>query len=504
MRNNVLEYLEQTVPQVPEKIAFSNGTEDLTFRQVYDQARSVGSTLLSLGADHESVVVFMEKHPNTVAAFFGVVYAGCFYVPVDAEMPRFRVELILQQLKPRFILCDGKTEALARELKGEARLLSSGEAAFGPIDQKGLDAVREAALDTDPIYIVFTSGSTGIPKGVAACHRSVLDYIEQLSQVLRFDRDTVFGNQTPLYFDACLKELYPTLKFGATTYLIPKSLFMFPVKLVEYLNEHKINTICWVVSALTMISGFKTLDKHVPEHLRTIAFGSEMFPIAQLRLWRKALPRARFVNLYGPTEATGMSCWFEVDREFADDEILPVGRPFRNTGVLLLDEHDRAAAPGEVGEICLKGTCLTLGYYGDFERTAQAFVQNPLNDKYPELIYRTGDLGRYNDRGELVFLTRKDNQIKHMGHRIELGEVEAAACMDEDVRAACCLYDKEKKRLILCYEGRPEPGEMVARLRAKLPPYMAPNAVHRVDALPRTPNGKLDRRTLMEQVKAGI
>lgn len=504
MRNNVLEYLEQTVPQVPEKVAFSNGTDSLTFQQLYDQARAVGSTLLGLGACRESVVVFMEKHPDTVTAFFGVVYAGCFYVPVDAEMPRFRVELILKQLKPRFILCDEKTKALAQELKGDARLLPYGEAAFGPIDQKGLDAVREAALDTDPIYIVFTSGSTGVPKGVAACHRSVLDYIEQLSQVLRFDRDTVFGNQTPLYFDACLKELYPTLKFGATTYLIPKSLFMFPVKLVEYLNEHKINTICWVVSALTMISGFKTLDKHVPEFLRTIAFGSEMFPIAQLRLWRKALPKARFINLYGPTEATGMSCWFEVDREFADDEVLPVGKPFRNTGVLLLDEYDRPATPGEVGEICLKGTCLTLGYYGDFERTAQVFVQNPLNDKYPELIYRTGDLGRYNDRGELVFLTRKDNQIKHMGHRIELGEVEAAACMDEDVRAACCLYDKEKKRLILCYEGLPEPGEMSRRLRAKLPPYMAPNAVHRIDALPRTPNGKLDRRTLAEQVKAGI
>lgn len=503
MRNNVLEYLEDTVVRVPEKLAFSNGTEGMTFQEVYDQARAIGSGLRALGADHESVVVFMEKHPRTVAAFFGVVYAGCFYVPVDAEMPRFRVELILKQLGARFILCDEKTRALAEELRGEATLLSYTETAASPVDQAALTAVREGALDTDPIYIVFTSGSTGVPKGVAACHRSVLDYIEQLSDVLGFGPDTVFGNQTPLYFDACLKELYPTLKFGATTYLIPKSLFMFPVKLVEYLNTHRINTICWVVSALTMISGFKVLEKHVPEYLHTVAFGSEMFPIRQLKLWREALPLARFVNLYGPTEATGMSCWFEVDREFADDEVLPVGRPFRNTGVLLLDEHDRPAAPGEMGEICLKGTCLTLGYYGDFERTAQAFVQNPLNDKYPELIYRTGDLGRYNERGELVFLTRKDNQIKHMGHRIELGEVEVVACMDSAVRAACCLYDAEKKRLILCYEGEVEPAALSASLRGKLPPYMMPNATHRLEALPRTPNGKMDRRALLEQVRAG-
>ncbi|HIR84892.1 MAG TPA: amino acid adenylation domain-containing protein [Candidatus Galloscillospira excrementavium] len=503
MQTNVLEYLEQTAPQVPEKLAFSNGTEGMTFREVYDQARAIGSTLLSLGAEREAVVVFMEKHPRTVTAFFGAVYAGCFYVPIDAEMPRFRVELILQQLKPRFVLCDDKTRPLAEELKGEARLLSYEEAASGPIDPAALAAVRDSALDTDPIYIVFTSGSTGVPKGVAACHRSVIDYIEQLSRVLGFSRETVFGNQTPLYFDACLKELYPTLKFGATTYLIPKSLFMFPVKLVEYLNEHRINTICWVVSALTMISGFKVLEKHVPQYLHTVAFGSEMFPIRQLKLWRAALPSARFVNLYGPTEATGMSCWFEVDRDFSDDEILPVGRPFRNTGVLLLDEQGRPAAPGQVGEICLRGTCLTLGYYGDFARTHEAFVQNPLNDKYPELIYRTGDLGRYNERGELVFLSRKDNQIKHVGHRIELGEVEVVACMDEAVRAACCLYDGEKKRLLLCYEGEAEPAELAKSLRAKLPPYMAPNGIHRLEALPRTPNGKMDRRALLERARNG-
>ena len=503
MQTNVLEYLERTAPQVPEKLAFSNGAEGMTFREVYDQARAIGSTLLSLGAEREPVVVFMEKHPRTVTAFFGAVYAGCFYVPIDAEMPRFRVELILQQLKPRLVLCDGKTRALAEELKGEARLLSYEEAASGPIDPAALSVVRDSALDTDPIYIVFTSGSTGVPKGVAACHRSVIDYIEQLSRVLGFSRETVFGNQTPLYFDACLKELYPTLKFGATTYLIPKSLFMFPVKLVEYLDEHRINTICWVVSALTMISGFKVLEKHVPQYLHTVAFGSEMFPIRQLKLWRAALPNARFVNLYGPTEATGMSCWFEVDRDFSDDEILPVGRPFRNTGVLLLDEQDRPAAPGQVGEICLRGTCLTLGYYGDFARTHEAFVQNPLNDKYPELIYRTGDLGRYNERGELVFLSRKDNQIKHMGHRIELGEVEVVACMDEAVRAACCLYDGEKKRLLLCYEGEAEPAELAKSLRAKLPPYMAPNGIHRLEALPRTPNGKMDRRALLERARNG-
>ena len=342
--------------------------------------------------------------------------------------------------------------------------------------------------------------STGVPKGVAACHRSVLDYIERLDEVLDVTEDTIFGNQTPLYFDACLKELYSTIRCGSTTYLIPKQLFSFPVKLVEYLNEYKINTVCWVVSALTMISGFKVLDKHIPEYFHTVAFGSEVFPIKQFKLWRAALPNARFINLYGPTEATGMSCWYEVDREFADDEVLPIGRPFPNTGLLLLTEEDRPAAPGEPGEICLRGTCLTLGYYGDFQRTNEVFVQNPLNKAYPELVYRTGDIGKLNDQGELVFLTRKDNQIKHMGHRIELGEIEVVAAAGEGVRGVCCLYEKEKKRLILCYEGECEAAGLARYLRSKLPAYMVPNRIVPVEELPRTPNGKLDRRTLAAQV----
>ena len=201
---------------------------------------------------------------------------------------------------------------------------------------------------------------------------------------------------------------------------------MFPLKLVEFLNEKKINTICWVVSALTIISAFGTFEKAVPKYLKTIAFGSEVFPIKQFNLW-KISSKCKIINLYGPTECTGMSCYYEVDRDFELDEAIPIGRPFKNTDIILLNEKDKLAEQGEVGEICIRGTSLTLGYYKNFEKTAEAFVQNPLNDAYPELIYRTGDLGKYNDRGELIFVSRKDNQIKHMGHRIELGEIEVVA-----------------------------------------------------------------------------
>ncbi len=496
MQTNILEYLEHTVTRLPDKVAFANDTMGLTFRETYDAARSIGSYLHSEGFYRQPVVVFMKKHPTTLVSFFGTIYAGCYYVPLDDEMPRHRIDLILRTLNPAAMICDEDTAALVQEFAYTGKTYLYSEICNHPVDEAALASIRDRQIDTDPIYIVFTSGSTGVPKGVTACHRSVLDYVENLCDVLKFDENSVFGNQTPLYFDAYLKEVMPTLKYGATTILIPKQLFMFPIKLVEFLNEHHINTVCWVVSALTMISAFRTFDKVVPQHLHTVAFASEVFPIKQFNLWRKALPNARFINLYGPTETTGICCYYEVDREFGLDETLPIGRPFRNTEILLLNDKDELAAPGEQGEICVRGTRLTLGYYNNPEVTAKAFVQNPLNSLYPELIYRTGDLGKRNDRGELEFAGRKDYQIKHMGHRIELGEIEVIANMMEGVKTACCIFDQVKKKIILFYVGDPTPAEMTGYIKEKLPRYMVPNVVRQLAEMPFTPNGKIDRNGL--------
>ena len=492
-QTNVLEYLENTVKRLPDKVAYSNESEGLTFAEVYHDSRAIGSYLNSKGYYGEPVVVFMKKHPKAIAAFYGCVYGGNYYVPIDEEMPRFRIDLIFDNLRPKVMICDESTQEMAKTFDFDGELLIYDEVSQSPINEDALAQIRDKQLDTDPIYIVFTSGSTGVPKGVVACHRSVIDYIENLSEVLEFNEDTRFANQTPLYFDACLKELYPTLKFGASTVIVPKSLFMFPVKLVEFLNEHKINTVCWVVSALTMISSFKTFDKVVPEYLHTVAFGSEVFPIKQFKIWKETLPNAKFTNLYGPTETTGMCCYYKVNRDFELGEVMPVGRPFHNTEIILLNDENKRAAQGEVGEICVRGTSLTLGYYHNFEKTNEVFVQNPLNDRYPELIYRTGDLGKFNEFGELVFVSRKDYQIKHMGHRIELGEIEVNVNMMEGISTSCCVYDKEKEKIVLYYVGDLEVKDVVSILKDKLPRYMIPNKVERLDQMPLTANGKIDR-----------
>ena len=497
MQRHVLDDLDQIVLRVPDKTAFSDGEEGLTFREVRRISRAIGTFLHTRGVYRRPVVVFMRKAPKEIAAFFGVITGGCAYVPIDEEMPAGRIQLILDNVRPPFVICDEDTAPIAAgfDLRG-GEIVRYDEIARTPEDGAALDGIRERAIDTDLIYIVFTSGSTGVPKGVAACHRSVLDYIDQLCEVLGFDGDTVFGNQTPLYFDACLKELYPTLRYGATTYLIPRRLFSTPIQLVEYLNEHRIDTICWVVSALTMVSAFGTFDTVKPQYLRRVAFGSEVFPLKQFRLWREALPEAAFTNLYGPTEGTGMCCWWRADRDLEDGEPIPIGRPFRNREIFLLKEDGTVAGEGEEGEICIRGTAVTLGYYNDPERTAAAYVQDPRNTAYPETVYKTGDIARYNARGELVFVSRRDSQIKHMGHRIELGEIEVGAAMLPGIPMAACVYDEKRGRIVLCYTGERTERDVAAELRGKLPRYMLPNRFVRMERLPLTPNGKIDRVAL--------
>ena len=500
MQKNILEYLEYTAERLPEKTAFSTGKESMTFGEVCSSARAIGSFLAGEGFCGEPVVIFMDKHPRTVTSFFGVIYAGCFYVCIDEKMPRARIEAIFENLRPRAIISDKKNYSAAQTL-GVDRVYLYDDICGTEEDCEVLCRIRQKQSSTDPIYVVFTSGSTGVPKGVVACHRSVIDYTETLSEALGFSEETVFANQTPLYFDAPLKEIMPTLKFGATTYFVPKMLFSFPVKLVEYLDEHRINTVCWVVSALTQISSLGALEAHTPKYLTTVAFGSEVFPRKQYDLWRAALPNARFFNLYGPTEATGMSCYWFAERELEENEPIPVGVPFDNTDIILLDENNCRAKYGDQGEICIRGTCLTMGYYNNPEKTAEVFVQNPLNTAYPELIYRTGDIGRYNEYGELVFVSRKDSQIKHMGHRIELGEIEAAAAKCEGVSRAACVYDSEAKRIVLFYVGSADEKALDKALQSYLPRYMCPQVTAKLEVMPLTDNGKIHRRELGERAK---
>lgn len=498
MQKNVLEYLEHTKERLPDKSAFVNDNINMTFTDVYEQARSAGSFLSSQGIYRKPVIVFMEKGPENLTAFFGCMYAGCPYVPLDEEMPEYRIKFIIETLEPEAVICDEATREAALKFASEDRIFLYNDMIKCPADEEALLKIRAAHIDLDPAYVVFTSGSTGVPKGVVTSHRSLIDYIDNISDALGFEESCIFGNQAPLYIDAYIREVGATIKFGATCVMIPKQLFMFPVKLIEYVNKYNINTLCWAVSALSMVSTFNTFKTVVPEQVRTVTFVGEVFPVKQLNIWMDALPDARFFNLYGPTEITGVCCYYEVKRRFALNEAVPAGKPFNNTRILLINDEGKIAKDGEVGEICVSGSCMALGYYGNAEKTRENFTQNPLNDKYTDLIYHTGDMGRLDENGDIVFMSRRDFQIKHMGHRIELGEIEAAVHAMDGIFRCCALFDNVKKKIILYYVGTPAEKEMAAYMKNSLPRYMFPNYIKKLDTMPLTPNGKIDRVCLKE------
>lgn len=498
MQTNILEYLENTAKQLPDKIAFADEETALSFGEFEIRAKRIGTYFAQKRVFRKPVIVYMKKSPDFLAAFFGVVYSGCFYIPIDEEMPRRRIELILQNSEAEYMICDDETEELAKDFHFAGMIVSYDRCIETGADDGLLSGIRKKTLDIDPVCVFYTSGSTGVPKGVVACHRGIIDYVEQLSDVLGFDETNIFANQTPLYWDASMKEIYATLKCGATTYLVPKELFLFPVQLIEYLNRNEINTVCWVVSALTMVSAFGAFDVIKPKYLKLVTFCGEIFPVRQFNIWKQSLPEVEFYNLYGPTEATGVSTYYHAEHLFSDGDVIPIGKPFANTQIFLLDEKGQEVRHGAVGEICIRGSGVTLGYYHVMEKSEEVFIQNPQNPYYFDRIYRTGDMAYRDSQDNLVFVTRQDYQIKHMGHRIELGEIEADVSGIDGIQVCCCIYVKGKQKIVLFYVGDIEKKALTGELKERLPRYMLPNAIMQVDQIPLTLNGKADRMKMEE------
>ena len=484
-----LSYLNATADRLPDKLAFSDGEYGLTFSELRQAAANVGACLRSKGAKAEPVGVLMERGARTVAAFLGVMEASCFYVPLDEQMPRERLDRIVRTLSPRFILTDEKNLTAAEGLCPAAEHLLYTDAAAYPSP----DRLREVS-ETDALaYVVFTSGSTGEPKGVSIRESSLLDYAATLPEALGFDDSLIFGVQSPLYFDAWLKELLGVIVKGATAYLLPRELFVNPMALIQYINERRINALCWVSSAFSLVSRLRTFYAVVPEHLRLMCFGSEVLPVKQLTAWQNACPNARIFQLYGATECTGMSVFHPVVGPQDPAKPIPVGKPFPGTKLYLLNDEGK---PDTEGEIVIGGPSVMAGYYHDPDRTAAALIPDPADPENGRLCYRTGDHGRLDENGDLVFIGRRDQQVKHMGHRVELGEVEAAALSLVGVHEAACLYVADRQRIDLFYTGPAQPWDLVVGLKQKLPGYMTPNRTEQRAELPHLPNGKIDRRTI--------
>ena len=498
---SVLEYLEQSAARLPDKAAFADETGHITFAQLRDAARRVGTDLAACGCLRRPVALLMEKSLRTIELMMGVVYAGGFYVMMDAAQPEERLNRTLETLQAPVLITTPEHAEKAARLQFAGRRFLADEPGRGPADDVLLARIAAQQKDVDPLYVLFTSGSTGVPKGVVISHRSTIDFIDCFTEIFGITEDDILGNQAPWDFDVSVKDIYSGLRTGATVQLIPRLYFSVPNNLLDYLDEKRVTSLTWAVSALTIVSTLDGFAYRRPACIRRVMFSGETMPVRHLNYWREAYPDAMFVNLYGPTEITCNCTYYIIDRDFAVGDVIPIGSAFPNETVFLLDDQDReVTGPGTEGEIVVSGTALGLGYYNNAEQTARAFVQNPLNTAYLEPVYRTGDLGFYNERGELCFASRKDFQIKHLGHRIELGEIETALEKVPQIKKSCCLYQEERHRIWCFYMGEIDKKDLAEAAAAHLPDYMIPNVFRQLDALPLNKNSKVDRRALKEEM----
>ncbi|MEG2062556.1 MAG: amino acid adenylation domain-containing protein [Kiritimatiellia bacterium] len=503
LRTSFYGYFDETVAQCGSRVAVVEGDSSITFSSLHQRETLLSRKITQLvkGVVACPIAVFIPKSIDVITADLAILHTGNAYMNLDVKLPAERFHNILSKTVPRLIITNAKwlpTLTALGAIDVPVWVMDEHAEVDAGVSSVQNDGWRKV-IDTDPLCIINTSGSTGTPKGVVLNHRSFFDFMDCAIETWKLEHLETMGSLSPSIFDIFSFELSMLIQKGTTLVLIPEMWAMFPVKILELLERHQVSFIFWVPTIMVNIANLGILEKIPPKTLRMIWFAGEVFPTKQFNQWRKALPQARFVNLYGPIEITLDCTWYEVIREISDDEPLPIGFPCRNTEVMILTADNQLAQEGEEGELCVRGSSLAMGYYNNSEKTSEAFVQNPLNQLYPELIYRTGDIAYRNQQGEIIFRGRKDSMIKHSGYRIELGEIEHVVINTLKLfQNACVVYHHARKEITLIYEAEKEVDIAMTRktMATVFTKYMIPTVFIRMDALPRGGTGKVDRALL--------
>lgn len=500
MKINLIELFEESVKKYPQKTAVIDKDREISFSDLRLRSMSLAQKIVDRWhCQNKPVAVFLDKSIECVYSDLGIIYSGNFYMNLDIKTPAERISNILKLVEPQVIVSTTKQIKSISDVipSSTGVILLDEEDWSGYVDESFIIGKLFTIIDTDPSCIINTSGSTGTPKGVVLNHKSFFDFTEWAIDTFRFEDDLVMGSISPIVFDIYSFELCMLMAKASTLVVLPGNLAAFPAKILELLDKHHVNFLFWVPTIMVNIANMDLLSTYKLDSLKTIWFAGEVFPTKQFNYWYRHLPQATFANLYGPIEITLDCTYYIVNKDIPDEEPLPIGYPCRNTDIIILDAEDKAVTePNIEGELCVRGTSLAMGYYNNPEKTALAFVQNPLNKAFPEVIYRTGDVVCYNEDGLIMFKGRKDNIVKHMGYRTDLGEIEHVIINTlKLVKNGCIVYNQAAKEITLFYEAEQEitPAEFRKKIGQTLPKYMIPTVYNHLELLQRNINGKIDR-----------
>lgn len=491
------------VEQHKEHIALRYDARVVTYGELDALANKIAGFLREQGVSkHDVIGIFGSKEPIVYASILASLKLGAIYTNIDEENPKVRLEKILLTSQPKILISDHQPSSditsSARELQiplyslDEVRLKT-----YASSDVQGMTEVT----GSDPAYIMFTSGSTGTPKGVLVSHANIISFLSWSIERYGVTPEDIFAQVSPLYFDNSVFDLYTALFSGASLAPIKKELLKSPLDLVKSVDQLGCTLFFSVPSLLIYLTTMRVLDGRVMQSVRTFTFGGEGYPKSELKkLYDLYAPRATFINVYGPTEGTCICTSYEITEiDFEELESLPLlGRLNRGFDHLILDEHGKPVEVGETGELCLLGPNIALGYYNDSKRSDQVFIANPLQKRFVQNMYLTGDLVDVDEEGLLYFRGRKDNQIKHMGYRIELEEIENAINTLAFVNQSAVIYERVQSAYgkiiaFIATDDDIQEREIKQVLQDSLPAYMIPNIIHRQSHLPKNSNGKVDK-----------
>jgi D-alanine--poly(phosphoribitol) ligase subunit 1 len=521
MGNYLLQsYLDEGRRAHPEKLALVDDQRSITYEQLHSDADRIALCLRANGVRRQDrVVICMKRSAQVVLAIMGVLKADAIYVPMDAKAPVERLLKVVKDCRPGVIICDVPALPVLDRVKGQMptvrRLVVFGvrtEAAgeiprtfWEDLAPTPVQPPRYSNIDADAAYILYTSGSTGSPKGVTISHLNVINYVDWAVEYFAIREEDRILSTAPFHFDMSTFDIYTALKAGATLCIAPERLLLFPNKLLDLIEQEGVTLWKGVSSLLMYLSSTGSLKEGRIPSLERILFGGEVLATKHLMNWMQHYPSKHFYNVYGPTEATGISACYSVENTpEAANETIPIGKACSNTEILVLTEENRLAEVGETGELCIRGSGLSLGYWDDEEKTSRAFVRNPLGCTQNDRIYRTGDLGRLRGDGVFEYLGRKDFQIKYMGYRIELFEIEQAILAQDNIdQAAVVLCDTKQSEVpelvaFIAGPGLLDLDSITEELCRVVPSYMVPKRIIAMPEIPLTDRGKTDRVALLE------